>query len=376
MGVLFQVVPVVVLPLLVAAVPPGLEQIQHIVVFMQENRALDHYYGMLRGVRGYNDRTATLLPSGRPNWYQPLSTSNASEYQLPFHVDTLTTNGICMEAPTMNYPTDIGMWDHGMSDAWNTARDPGYGMGHFNRSDLPYYYALADGFTIGDQYFQSTLTQTNPNRLHLFSGSNGLSVGAFPALDNTEPTPGFAWPTLAETLQAADISWKVYQQPDNFDDNAFAWFNSFMTANASSSLYQNGMVRVPDLVAAFGADLTNGTLPQVSWIIAPTNLSEHATNHPSAGEDLTARLLLQLQANPEMYAKTVRRECCHNMCCICTCAQASCSVDLHSHHEMFCEYWIRCFVVDTVCDACCLVHACNVVWLRVGSRRRARNHRD
>ena len=125
------------------------------------------------------------------------------------------------------------MWDLGRLDAWCTARSAGYGMGHFDRygegaslltgcrpsyeawilppsADLPFYYALADGFTVGDQYFQSSFTATDPNRLFLFSGSNGLSAGTEPpCLDDSEPVPGWTWPTMAETLEAANISWKV-----------------------------------------------------------------------------------------------------------------------------------------------------------------------
>lgn len=76
----------------------------------------------------------------------------------------------------MAYASDIGIVNGGLYDAWNVARAPGYGMAYFNRTDLPYYYDVMDNFLIGDQYFQSTFTATNPNRLHLFSGSNGLSV--------------------------------------------------------------------------------------------------------------------------------------------------------------------------------------------------------
>lgn len=81
-------------------------------------------------------------------------------------------------------------------------------MSYFTREDLPYYYELYDNFVTGDQYFQSTFTQTNPNRLHLFSGSNGLSVGESAVLDNSEPRPGFNWTTVAELLEAKNISWK------------------------------------------------------------------------------------------------------------------------------------------------------------------------
>ena len=75
-------------------------------------------------------------------------------------------------------------------DRWNIARSPGYGMSYFDRSSLPYYYTLYDNFLVGDQYFQSTFTCTNPNRMHLFTGSNGLSVGQAAVLENEEPKPG------------------------------------------------------------------------------------------------------------------------------------------------------------------------------------------
>ena len=55
----------------------------------------------------------------------------------------------------------------------------------------------------------------------------------------------------------------------------------------------------------FAADVAAGTLPSVSWLVGPANVSEHANWHPSAGEDLTARILAVLAANPAVYAKTL-----------------------------------------------------------------------
>jgi len=204
----------------------------------------------------------------------------------------------------MDYVTDIGMLNGGRVDSWNTARNPGMGMAYFTKEDMPYYHALADQFTIGDHYHQSTLTQTCPNRLHLFSGSNGLSVGQVPFLDNSEPNPGHTWVTVAEVLEAANISWKTYQQEDNFDDNGNAWFANFQKAKPGDPLYDKGMFRGVDFVSDFAKDVLADNLPQVSWLVGPANLSEHATYHPSAGEDLTARLLKALAANPAVYAKT------------------------------------------------------------------------
>lgn len=282
-----------------------LTDVQHVVIFMQENRSFDHYYGSLRGVRGFGDRVPAPLPGGASDvWHQPYA-GNAEGYLLPFRMDTSTTSAICANAPAMNYPVDTAIFNRGKFDAWNTARAPGLGMGHFERADLPFYYALADAFTICDHYFASTLTQTNPNRLHAMTGSNGLSIGQPAVLDNTEPGGGFTWTTYAERLEQAGVSWKVYQESNNFDDNALAWFKTFKQAKAGTPLHDKGMATVPDLVAAFAQDVANDTLPQVSWIVAADYLSEHASYKPAYGEDLSARLLAALAANPAVWAKTV-----------------------------------------------------------------------
>lgn len=282
-----------------------IDDIQHVVIFMQENRPFDHYFGKLKGVRGFNDRTTVPLKNKKNVFYQPVSTNNDNDYMLPFRVDTNHTNCMCMPAPEMYYPTDIKIYNSGRMDAWNTARDPGYGMSFFTREDLPYYYTLYDNFLVGDQYFQSTFTCTNPNRMHLFTGSNGLSVGEDAVLENEEPRPGYSWITMAEILQAANITWKVYQQYDNFDDNAFAWFESFQNSRPGDILFDQGMARSINVIDDFKKDLKMNNLPQVSWIIAPTERSEHATNHPAAGEDFTAQLLQALRETPDVYASTV-----------------------------------------------------------------------
>lgn len=191
--------------------PPHALLFHYLNPSLQENRAYDHYYGMHAGVRGFNDRTAIQLPSGLSSFYQPVDQGDLAKYMLPFHTDSMTTSAQCMPAPTMDYPHDIGIINKGHFDSWNTAREAGMGMAHWNRSDLPYYYKLYESFVAGDQYFQSTYTMTNPNRLHLFSGSNGLSVGKPAVLTNDEPTPGWNWTTMSETLEAANISWKTYQ---------------------------------------------------------------------------------------------------------------------------------------------------------------------
>jgi phospholipase C len=52
---------------------------------------------------------------------------------------------------------------------------------------------------------------------------------------------------LAESLEKNNISWKVYMEEDNFDDNAFAWFDNFKNSKPGDPLYDKGMIRSKNL---------------------------------------------------------------------------------------------------------------------------------
>src|SRR5215471_14810689 len=57
--------------------------VEHIVFLMQENRSFDHYFGTMRGVRGFADPHPVKLPSGQPVWNQP----NGPGQLQPFRPD-------------------------------------------------------------------------------------------------------------------------------------------------------------------------------------------------------------------------------------------------------------------------------------------------
>jgi phospholipase C len=126
--------------------------------------------------------------------------------------------------------------------------------------------------------------------------------GGGPVIDNSE-TPPYTWTTYPERLQKAGVSWRVYQEVDNYDDNALAWFKRFQQAPKGSPLHVNGMTDRP--VSAFADDVGAGKLPQVSWIIAPASQSEHPAYTPAAGAELTHRYLKVLAEHPKVWSKTV-----------------------------------------------------------------------
>jgi phospholipase C len=204
------------------------EQVEHVVVLCQENRSFDEYFGTLSGVRGFQDPKATTLPSGKSVFYQPAP--NAVGYELPFHLDTTTTSAACMTGLSHAWTAQHAAWDGGKMDNWVPAHLAADGspnglltMGYYERNDIPWHYALADAFTICDDYHCSVMGPTNPNRLYLWTGMidpTGRYGG--PVVDNSE-TPPYTWTTYPERLQAAGIAWQVYQEVDNYDDNPPAW---------------------------------------------------------------------------------------------------------------------------------------------------------
>lgn len=311
-----------------------LRDVKHIVVHMQENRSFDHYLGMLNGVRGLGDPRPLRLPGGHTVWAQP-SKQHPDGHVLPYHGDSKTTRSFLVDGADQSHQENLHIFNRGRYDRWGHTGELHNRMLHYAAGDLPFYYALADAFTVCDAYHCSTMTQTYPNRLHLFSGCNGGGmVGGDPEMSNygEDETPSadmaqdrklrpdaYRWTPYAERLQAAGVSWKVYQEYDNFGDNLLSVFPAFRPCDRDSELYRRGRAWVSEdkqgadrtrsdgeqLVEAFRRDIAAGTLPQISWIVTPADLSEHPAAEPSKGEHVTAKLIEALVDHPEVFASTV-----------------------------------------------------------------------
>ncbi|MCQ4042369.1 phosphocholine-specific phospholipase C [Streptantibioticus rubrisoli] len=279
-----------------------LDDVEHVVILMQENRSFDHYYGTLNGVRGYQDTSLVRLPNGSDVLHQKLLGTLGGTTLLPWHLDTSTSDAQRIFDLDHSWNGTHSAWANGRYTNWIPAKS-WYTMGYYRRQDIPFQYALADQFTLCDQYFCSTMASTNPNRLYLWTGMiDPRGTGGGPVTDNSEK--GYTWTTYPERLQSAGISWKIYQQDDNFDDNPLAWFKQFQNAPKDSPLYTRGMVkRGPD---DFAQDVASGRLPAVSWVVAPTDQSEHPNHPPAQGADFTASYVLDaLAKHPQVWEKTV-----------------------------------------------------------------------
>jgi phospholipase C len=300
----------------------SLEDVEHIVVLMQENRSFDHYFGVMRGVRGFGDPHPVTLPSGRPVWYQ----AGGGAVVPPFRPDVGNLALTFIEDLDHSWDGTHQMFNGGNWDQWLPAKTTTC-MAHMERSDLPFHYALADAFTVCDGYHCSMLGPTDPNRYYMWTGWDGNDgQGGGPVIANDEI--GYDWQTYPERLQTAGIGWKIYQDSGdgldlagvwgftsdpyigNYGDNSLLYFLNYQNAAPGSPLYQNARTGTDvntsggffDILAA---DVAAGQLPSVSWVVAPEAYTEHPAWPAGYGAWYTAGVLNALTSNPEVWSKTV-----------------------------------------------------------------------
>ena len=246
-------------------------------------------------------------------------------------------------------------WNLGQYDGWAIQKGP-LAMNYFTREDIPYHYVLADAFTVLDNYFHSILGPTNPNRCYLWTGCVGNvdylgaagtdGHGSGPITGNGLSPLGYylSWESLPEVLDKAGVSWRIYQDlagatfaPDfgdggpsdnfdgNFTDNSLLYFAQYAASSPGSSLFDNACTGTQlaynepsgSAPAAawkawalsqfdkFKADVQNGKLPQVSWLIAPAGYTEHSAAPINYGAWYISQVLDILVSQPEVFSKTV-----------------------------------------------------------------------
>jgi phospholipase C len=393
------------------------EDAEHVVFLMQENRSFDHCFGTLRGVRGYNDPRTINLPNRFPVWMQP--DKNGTRFP-PFRLDIKATKATWMRDIPHSWENQVDARNNGKYDGWIEAKRPGdeefkdvpLTMGYYTREDIPFYYAMADSFTVFDQHFCASICGTTTNRSYFWTGKTHGVKGDKAKVRNGEVNYEHEanWKTFPERLEELNIPWKVYQNEinlpslvddasllANFSDNNLEWFSQYnvrfgagfyeylkhhkkvleeelaqydrhgapqnaaadfeeniekkrkelgqvienlekyspanfeklsdfeknihrkaFTTNSGDPDYhrtesihytedgENREVEVPkgDVLHQFRKDVAEGTLPTVSWLVAPQKFSDHPSA-PWYGAWYVSEVLDILTKDPEVWKKTI-----------------------------------------------------------------------
>ena len=222
--------------------PPGStwHDAEHVVLLMQENRSFDHCFGTLRGVRGFNDPRAITQPNQLPVWLQ---TNKEGETYAPFRLNLKDSKATWMNSLPHSWENQTDARNNGKMNRWLDVKRSGHKeyahmpltLGYYSREDIPFYYSLADAFTVCDQHFCSSLTGTTPNRLYFWTGTirEKQEAAARAHVRNEEVDYGIpvSWKTFPERLEENGISWKIYQNEISIDTGLKgeedAWLSSF-----------------------------------------------------------------------------------------------------------------------------------------------------
>ena len=240
-----------------------LKSLNHIIIFAQENRSFDHYFGAMRQYWAENnipDQSFDGLPQFNPVSgaaplqgpvpsvpgcdpaypfdpganppetnscvYTPPTSTNPGSPQIPsFPLQT-----VCVENPSpswneshvdwdlVNPVAKVATMDGFVHTAANDARQTvpsfmdtnGYrAMGYYDGNDLNYYYFMASSFATSDRFFSPAMSRTQINRMYLLAATS--QGHAYPLNSNESQLSA---PPIFEALQNAGISWKIYVHPN------------------------------------------------------------------------------------------------------------------------------------------------------------------
>lgn len=297
----------------------GIAAVNHVIIFLQENRSFDHYFGFMTQ---YRQRNGILINSSDGKIHdlsdpaaQIAASKNVSPATgaaiLPYH-----TGSVCTEDLTPDWAESHREMDRGnpagagpnspmdgfVDTAFNLGNflqvlsdtDGHRAMGIFDDSQLNFYYAMASNFALSDAFFSPVPTRTASNRLFIHAATSHGTVHADEAVTTQLPSK-----TIWRALDEAGISWKIYISDWGIND--FTFFNFFTDSNDPSRRKKI----VP--VAEYFSDVSNGTLPAVAFIETGmhTGRDEHPTNNPGPGIPVPASSAINVQSGAAWAAQLI-----------------------------------------------------------------------
>ena len=231
--------------------------IKHIIVIMQENRSFDDYFGRLVATGAYAPGEVDVPPA---DWALP---DGAGGTVAP-HPDT----DYCFGA---NHGWDDmhADWDWDKNDGFVVNNNPNGQrvMGYEDDTVIPFYYALARTFSVGDAYHASVMTSTWPNRFFLMAATSfGIADNSFDDQDTVEHPSA----QIMEELDAAGRTWKDYTDGPHMIE----FFQHY-------GFLHSTLDHLFDLKCNLMSDIANDTLPDVAFVMG-NETSETSDEGPSA----------------------------------------------------------------------------------------------
>lgn len=267
--------------------------IKHFIILYQENHTFDNYFGSRPGVDGYPPGTCVPLVAGTT---QPC--------QKPFHVEDEGISDLGHSEVQFQRQFNNGKMDGFIEANATRGGDGSQTVAYYDRTDLPYYWNIADQYVLYDKFFSAARGGSLVNHMFAVTARAGLH-------GTRERIPAKGWgrlPTIFDRLQAAGVSWKFYIA--NYDPTITYRTRATASIDRASQVIWApllGYARFIDNPALsrhivdleqYYTDAASGTLPAVSYIV-PSGDSEHPPGRVQAGERLVQALIGELMRSPE-----------------------------------------------------------------------------
>ncbi len=295
----------------IPGMPPGLDKIQHFVFIMQENRSFDHYFASYPGADG--------LPAGIC-----LTAPGVAECVASYLDSNDVNRGGPHGWPAAHDDIDNGLMDGFVARSYAIAgpsekacappepmcppgTDPRDVMGYHDYHLIPNYWSYANLYVLQDRLFESVESWSLPAHLYMLAAQSGGYVATYPL-----PTQ-FTFPEITELLGSGGINWKYYVTsgtiPDTVDDETVGTptqqqdpqtYTIWNPLPAFPAVAQNPSLfnRLQDS-SQFYLDAASGALPQVSWIIPNSEVSEHPNSGVRAGMAYVTGLVNAVMKGPQ-----------------------------------------------------------------------------
>jgi len=242
---------------------PAASGIEHVIVFMMENRSFDHFLGWLPGADGQQAGLAYVDAAGVPHSTFPL----APDFQ-----------GCGYGDPDHSYAGGRVEYNGGACDGWLRANDV-FSIGYYRQEDLPFLGRAVLDWRSFDRYFCAILGPTFPNRIYQHAGQT----------DRIENSTAISQlPTIWDRLSARGLVGRYY-----YGDLPFL------------GLWGAKYVPISRPIDAFYADCAAGTLPHVAFVdgsfaqeLTGTGADDHPHCDVRAGEAMMNRIYAAVTQSP------------------------------------------------------------------------------
>lgn len=284
----------------------SMQDIDHIILVIMENRSFDHYLGALTREEGRTDVDGLPMGGGVSNPSgegEDIGLIRLDDPANPIEVDNKIYRDPPHEAEQVAMQINAGRMN-GFVRAYEKQyrkqkKDPPkraqHVMGYLTRSSLPVLYRLADEFAVCDRWFSSFAGSTWPNRVYLLAGDCDELVGTGAKWLPRWNAYRYPDPPFVRDWHQMENRWKAYSANPEQDSTFGLW--------RVGPVYRGGKGGSLD---DFASDCQHGTLPRLAIVEPDYSLSDdHPPHQPMRGQQFIARVVKALLSSESTWQRSL-----------------------------------------------------------------------